>query len=66
MDGKKLKVTLTRSTIRKTKRVKDTVRSLGLRKIDSSRVHDDNPTIRGMIAKVSHMVKVEEVQESAD
>jgi large subunit ribosomal protein L30 len=39
----------------------DTVRRLGLHRIDDSVVKDDRPEIRGMIAKVSHLVEVEEV-----
>ena len=37
------------------------VRSLGLKKINSSKIHKDNDAIRGMIANVSHLVKVEEM-----
>lgn len=59
----KLKVTLVKSTIGCLKNQKDTVRSLGLRKINSSAVHEDSPVIKGMIFTVKHLVKVEEVQE---
>lgn len=59
---KKLKVTLTRSTINRIEAHKRIVRSLGLRKLHSSRIHDDNPVIRGMINKISYLLKVEEVQ----
>ncbi|MCB5253990.1 MAG: 50S ribosomal protein L30 [Candidatus Cloacimonadaceae bacterium] len=59
---KKLKVTLTRSTINRIESHKRIVRSLGLRKLNSSRIHDDNPVIRGMINKVSYLLKVEELQ----
>lgn len=57
----KLKVTLVRSVIGQKPDKKATVRSLGLRKISSNRVHDDNASIRGMVAAVSHLVKVEEI-----
>ena len=57
----KLKVTLVRSVIGQKPSKKATVRSLGLRKISSSRIHEDNASIRGMVAAVSHLVKVEEI-----
>lgn len=62
MSDKKLKVTLTRSAIGYTERQKRTVRALGLRKLDQSVLHDDSPAVRGMIAKVQHLVSVEEVE----
>ncbi len=58
----KLQITLVRSTIgQKTAKVA-TVRSLGLRKVHSSVIQEDTPAIRGMIAAVSHLVKVEETK----
>lgn len=57
----KLKVTLLKSTIGCLQNQKATVAALGLRKIRSEVVHDDNPVIRGMIFKVKHLVKVEEI-----
>lgn len=39
---------------------KETLRKLGLRKLNQSVVHEDTPAIRGMIAKVQHLVAVEE------
>jgi len=57
---KKLKITLVRSPIGYSKRQKGTVRALGLKKINHTVEHDDTPVIRGMIAKVSHLVVVEE------
>ncbi|MBQ8919716.1 MAG: 50S ribosomal protein L30 [Acidaminococcaceae bacterium] len=59
---KKLKITLTRSLIGNKKDQRATVRALGLGKIGTSVVQEDNPTIRGMIHKVEHLVKVEEVE----
>jgi large subunit ribosomal protein L30 len=58
----KLKITLTRSTIGQKPAVKATVRSLGLKKINSSVVHEDTPAIRGMAATCSHIVTVEEMK----
>ncbi len=60
---KKIKVTLIHSVIGRKEDQKRTVKALGLKKISSSRVHDDNLVIRGMVNKVSHLVKVEDVQE---
>jgi large subunit ribosomal protein L30 len=62
MSEKKLRITLVRSPIGNTVRQKATVRALGLGKMNSSVVHTDTPPIRGMIAKVSHLVEVEEVE----
>ncbi len=57
----KIKVTLVKSTIGALEKQKANVAALGLGKIGSSRVHDDNAVIRGMINVVSHLVKVENV-----
>jgi large subunit ribosomal protein L30 len=59
--AKKLKITLVRSTIGQKPDKVATVRSLGLKKINSSVVHDDNASVRGMVASVAHIVKVEEM-----
>ena len=59
----KLKVTQRRSVIGRPRDQKDTVRRLGLKRINDSVVKDDRPEMRGMIAKVSHLVTVEEVEE---
>ena len=56
------KVTLTRSLIGYPKDQRATVRALGLTKIRSSVIKEDTPTLRGMLHKVAHMVKVEDVQ----
>jgi large subunit ribosomal protein L30 len=58
----KLKVTQVRTVIDRPKDQKDTVRRLGLHRIRDSIVKDDRPEIRGMIEKVRHLVKVEEVE----
>ncbi len=60
--GKMLKVTLVKSPIGYNSRQKATVQSLGLRRMRQSVLIGDAPQIRGMIAKVSHLVAVEEVQ----
>ncbi len=57
----RLKVTQVRSAIHRPRDQKDTVRRLGIHRMGDSVVKDDRPEIRGMIAKVRHLVKVEEV-----
>ena len=59
----RLKVTQVRSVIDRPKDQKATVRALGLHRINDSVLKDDRPEVRGMINKVSHLVRVEEVQE---
>ena len=55
----KISITLKSSIIGATKRQVATVKALGLGKINSTVVHEDTPQIKGMIAKVSHLVSVE-------
>jgi large subunit ribosomal protein L30 len=57
---KKLRVTLVKSPIGYSKRQKATVRALGLRRMNHTVEHVDNPALRGMLVKVSHLIKVEE------
>ena len=57
----KIRVTLVKSTIGEVASVKGTVAALGLKKIRSSKELEDTPAIQGMIAKVKHLVKVENV-----
>ncbi len=57
----KLKVTQVRSLIGIKPKQRGTLRALGLRGIGQTREHDDNPVIRGMIAKVPHLITVEEI-----
>jgi large subunit ribosomal protein L30 len=59
----KLKVTQVRSVIDRPRDQKQTVRRLGLHRINHSVVKDDRPEIRGMIAKVGHLVRVEEIAD---
>ncbi|MCH9853608.1 MAG: 50S ribosomal protein L30 [Alphaproteobacteria bacterium] len=59
--AKKLIVTQTGSPIRRPKSQRDTLIGLGLNKINRSRELEDTPSIRGMIRKVNHLIKVEEV-----
>ena len=57
----KLKVTQRRSVIDRPRDQKDTVRRLGLKRINDSVLKEDRPEIRGMIHTVTHLVQVEEV-----
>ena len=59
----KLQITQTRSTIARLKDQIATIEALGLRRIGHTVVKEDNPAIRGMIFKVKHMVKVEEIED---
>ncbi|MGY6546069.1 50S ribosomal protein L30 [Arthrospiribacter ruber] len=56
----KLKVTQVRSTIKRPKDQKDTIKALGLGKINRTVEVENNPHMAGMIRKVSHLIKVEE------
>ena len=58
-----LRITQTKSVIGSLAAHKKTVRALGLKRIRDSRVHGDTPQIRGMIHKVQHLIRVEEVDE---
>lgn len=58
----KIKVTQIRSIINRKENHKRVIKSLGLGTPGKSRVHEDNPCIRGMINKVSYLVKVDEVK----
>ena len=61
----KLKVTQRRSVIDRPRDQKDTVRRLGLHRINDSVIKEDRPDVRGMIAKVQHLVRVEEIPDGA-
>ena len=59
-EEKILRITLIKSPIGYSKRQKGTVRALGLRRMHQTVEQVDNPVMRGMLAKVSHLVLVEE------
>ena len=59
--AKQVKVTLIRSVIGEKPEKVASVRSLGLKKINSSNILPDNDSVRGMVASVSHLVKIEEM-----
>jgi large subunit ribosomal protein L30 len=58
---KKIKVTLVRSIIGRPIDQKRTAAALGLKKLNHSKIFEDRPDIRGMIRKIEHLVKVEEI-----
>ena len=59
----KVRVTQVRSTIGSKHAQRESMRTLGLRKIRQSVVRDDSPQVRGLIHSVRHLVAVEEVDE---
>jgi large subunit ribosomal protein L30 len=59
-----LKITLVKSPIGYNQRQKDTVRALGLRKMNQTVVRPDNPQMRGMVFAVQHLVQVEALDEA--
>ena len=63
-DGPVLTVTQVKSGIGTKPKHRGTLRALGLGRIGKSHVFDDRPEIRGMIAKVPHLVSVEDVDEA--
>lgn len=56
----KIKITLIKSPIDKTKRQKDTITALGFRKVNQTVEHDHTPQIAGMIRVVQHLVSTQE------
>ncbi len=57
-----LKITQVRSAIGTKPRQRGTLRALGLRRVHQTVEHPDRPEIRGMVATVTHLVSVEEVE----
>ena len=62
----RLKLTQVRSVIHRPKDQKATIRALGLHRMHDTVLKDDRPEIRGMIAKVSHLLEVEEVDDVSE
>ena len=56
-------ITLTRSPIGRSYKQKDIVRGLGLKKLNQTVIRKDTPEIRGMVAKIPHLVVVQEMQK---
>jgi len=61
-----LKITLLKSPIGQLQRHKDTVRALGLRKINQTVIRPDNAQMRGMVFAVQHMVRVESAESGPE
>ena len=59
--AERLKVTQIKSVISEKQDQRDTLRSLGLKRIGDSVVREDTPSNRGYVRKVAHLVKVEEI-----
>ncbi len=59
----KIKVTQIRSGIGRIQRQKDTLRSLGLRRLHQTVVKSDTPHIRGMVESIRHLVQFEFIEE---
>jgi large subunit ribosomal protein L30 len=59
----KLLITYKKSAIGYSERQKRTIQALGFRRLNQTVEHSDSPVIRGMINKVAHLVRVEEVAE---
>ena len=62
--SKKLQITLKKSVIGSNSAQRATVRGLGLRRINHTRVLENTPAVRGMVKKVIHLVEVSEVEVS--
>lgn len=60
--AKVLRITLVKSPIGYAERQKRTVRALGLRRLNQTVEHEASPVIRGMVAKIHHLVTVEEAE----
>ncbi len=58
----KIKITQTRSAIDRSYKQKRTLVALGLKKMNGFVIQDDNPVIRGMVTKITHLVTVEEIE----
>ncbi len=59
----KIKITQIKSVIDRPKDQKDTIKALGLGRPNYSKIHNDTPQIRGMVNKVKHLLKFEEIED---
>jgi len=62
-EEKQLKIKLVRSLIGRPRRQRETIKGLGLRKLNSEVIRQDRPEIRGMINKVPHLLEVEVLEK---
>lgn len=63
MADSKLRITQIRSAIGRKEVQKRTLKALGLKRLNHTVIHRDRPEIRGMICRVAHLLKVEEVEK---
>jgi large subunit ribosomal protein L30 len=61
-----LEIRYMRSAVGRPERQRRTLRALGLRKLDDTVRQDDTPTIRGMLAKIQHLVSWREIDEGTE
>ncbi|MBN1426409.1 50S ribosomal protein L30 [Candidatus Fermentibacteria bacterium] len=61
--ARKLAIRQVRSVIGRPEDQKRTMEALGLRRMNRTVIHSDNPAIRGMVYKVQHMVEVQEIED---
>ena len=66
MMARQLEITYTRSSIGRSQRQRRTLEALGLRKLQQTVRRPDNPTTRGMVDSVSHLVTWHEVEEGSE
>jgi large subunit ribosomal protein L30 len=59
-EGKTIRITLVNSAIGYPKPQKATVKALGFHRLHETIEHEDTPVIRGMMAKVIHLIRIEE------
>jgi large subunit ribosomal protein L30 len=62
----RLRITLKRSVVGRPKDQKETARILGLTRTNRAVIRPDNPAVRGMANKLSHLVSIEEIDEESD
>jgi large subunit ribosomal protein L30 len=62
----KLQIKLTRSAIGRSRSQQETVRALGLRRLNQTVIHESTPQVRGMVNTVSHLLVVEELNGGSD
>ena len=63
MNSRMLRITWVKSSIGYSRRQKGTIRALGLRRLGDVVEQADTPVIRGMVDKVNHLVRVEEIED---
>ena len=61
----RLRITYKKSAIGYPQRQKDTIRSLGFHRLNSTLEKDDTPSVRGMVQRVAHLVTVEELPDAS-